>query len=219
MIVPSLINSHGRFFSHSEFRKRWLIGKISKEEIRKELTAQYRRFRELAAAPDYWNTHENVHVWPILFQLFTKVGKELSIGMMRSHVRVTVPYRGTATQYNLSHPIYCFKGQLISRFSSWARREGMAIPAGLIYLPGFPGGTTDIEDAIRRISWPKIPASLELVIHPATQVETDLFGNFTDSRIEEYHYFAQPDVADHLQRLGCRLVRFDSLLRASQDAE
>ena len=207
-IIPSLINSHGRFISacSSDFRKRFLIGKISKEEIRKELIAQYWRFRELAGTPDYWNTHENLHVWPTLFQLITKVGKELGIGRMRNNVRVTVPYRGTAKQYNLNHLIHYLKGQLISRFSNWARREGMAMPAGLIYLPDFPGGQTDIEDAIQRISWPKIPAPLELIIHPATQIETGLFGNLTECRIEEYHYFAQPDVADRLQRLGVRLV-------------
>jgi predicted glycoside hydrolase/deacetylase ChbG (UPF0249 family) len=219
LAVPSLVNAQGHFFSAGEFRKRWLQGHISQAEIRQELIAQYQRFRDLVGEPDYWNSHENVHVWPMRFQLFTRIGQELNIGQMRSHVRVTVPYLGTAYQYNCRHPLHYLKGQIISSLSACAKQKGMAMPAGLIYLQGFQDGKAAIATALQKVPWPKASAPIELTIHPATQVETELFGSLTESRVREYHYFSQTAVAEQLARLGVLLVGFESLLKEKPYAE
>ena len=39
--IPSLVSNDGIFFSYSEFRNRFRKNMIAKEDIRKELTAQY----------------------------------------------------------------------------------------------------------------------------------------------------------------------------------
>src|SRR5262245_27469863 len=66
-VLPSLVNSSGEFHNIEEFRSRWLLGRIRREEIRSELQAQHDRLVQLAGPPDFWNTHENVHVLPGLF--------------------------------------------------------------------------------------------------------------------------------------------------------
>jgi predicted glycoside hydrolase/deacetylase ChbG (UPF0249 family) len=214
-LVPSLVNNGGHFYSASEFRKRWRLGKISKAEIRQELIAQYSRFTELAGVPDYWNTHENVHDWPTLFQLFKTVGKELAIGMMRNNFRVAVPYQKTMASHNIAHLNNYLTNQMHFLQSSKARLEGMAMPAGMLYFPDFPGGQTALEDAIKQFHGQNISAPLELMIHPATQVEPALFGNLMENRVKEYQYFAHPDVSKRLQQLGCSLKGFSSLSKAS----
>ncbi len=209
--VPSLVNKHGYFYSAKEFRKRWLLGKIIRGDIRKELLAQHQRFLELAGVPAYWSVHENVHIWPTLFQFFTRVANELHISTMRNNARIMLPNAHTAFENKLGRPLNFLKNKIIAHFSSWARREGMSMSAGLINLDGYPLGNVSIEEAVRQLGYPKREQPFELIIHPATYLEPGLFGNLLDSRITEYRYFAQPEVLERLGGLGIELVGFKSL--------
>lgn len=61
LFIPTLVNEKGYFFSLTELKNKVLTGKINKEDIQKELNAQYFQFRETLGEPDYWCTHENIH--------------------------------------------------------------------------------------------------------------------------------------------------------------
>ena len=89
--VPTLVDGAGQFYG--SLRRRWLTRKLDRDEVRAELLAQYERFRSLAGAADFWNTHQDVHVFPGLFQLFVEFGKALKIPAMRCHERFTLPLR------------------------------------------------------------------------------------------------------------------------------
>ena len=68
--VRSLIHQDGTFLSYPEIRKKCKEGTYNFKEIAWEMKLQYKRYREICGEPDYWNTHENVHVYPKLYQLF-----------------------------------------------------------------------------------------------------------------------------------------------------
>jgi chitin disaccharide deacetylase len=207
--VPSMVNGDGRFAG--SLRRRWLARQCNLAEMRAELVAQYERFQALAGTPDFWNTHQNVHVYPGLFQFFVALGKELHIPAMRSHERITLPLRGSVFSYHLQHPAYWFKGQVIRLWSMKARASGMLMPDGRLYLPGYEAGQYTLTLLLERVTWHNLSAAVELVIHPAKELDVGLFGGLTESRLREYELFRDPCLAGKLEHAGVQLVGFDAL--------
>lgn len=208
--VPSLVDAHGRFLSAREIRHRWSRGQIRSAELRAELEAQHHRFLTVAGAPDYWNTHENTHLFPGLFSLFVRCGLACGIRAMRSHRRIMVPRRGSAGSYLLQHPVFLMKGLVISLYSRWAEHLQVWMPRGRIYTSGY-NQHTEIAEVLAN---PNLPASLEpieLVVHPATQAEPDLFGSLVSSRISEYQALRNTALRNILAGAGVRLCTFGTL--------
>lgn len=208
--VPDLLAPDGRFWPAPELRRRWLARQIAPAQIETELQAQYSRFVAVAGQPDFWNTHQNVHVLPGLFGLVVGVARRLGIPAMRSHRRITAPRHGSTLRYYLTHPLYWLKGQMIAHWVADAARQGMRMPAGVVSAPGFGPGKAAVEQIVARISWP-YHAPAELVIHPATQVMPELFGGLTESRLREYEVFRDPALAQRLAAVGVQTVGFEAL--------
>jgi YdjC-like protein len=209
--VPSLIDGDGQFAG--SLRRRWLARRVNRDEVRAELAAQYERFQALAGDADFWNTHQNIHVYPGLFQFFVALGRELKIPAMRSHERFTLPASGSVSGYHLRHPGYWLKGRVIRRWSNAARLAGTQMPEGRLYLPGYQAGNYALTALLERIDWSKVGSAIELVIHPAKELDARLFGGLTESRLREYRLFHDPRLAGRLEHAGIRLVGFESLHR------
>jgi chitin disaccharide deacetylase len=207
--VPTLVDSRGQFAG--SLRRRWLARQISRTEMRAELIAQYERFQALCGAADFWNTHQNVHVLPGLFQFFVALGKELKIPAMRSHERITLPAHGSAGGYHVRHPAYWLKGHVIRLWSRDARASGTRMPDGRLYLPGYQAGNYTLSVLLGRIDWRRIRSAIELVIHPATKLDAELFGSLTESRLREYELFRNARLPGRLESAGFRLVGFEAL--------
>lgn len=181
----TLVDNRGQFHSARELRRRWRCGLISAGELRAELEAQYRRFVELAGQPDYWNTHENVHVFPGLFTVFVRTAARCGLAAMRSHRRVPVLRQGSMAAHRLRHPLFHVKGAVIACYSRWAERRGMWMPRGLIYPFGYDKAT----EIVPVLTNPQLHAwdlTVEFVVHPSTQAHPELFGALVDSRQAEF---------------------------------
>ena len=126
--VPSLVQANDTFHPALQLRRRWNQRRINIAELKAELRAQYTRFCEVTGPPDFWNTHENFHVWPGLFNVCVALGHDLRIPAMRSHRRFTVPRFQTATAYHWHHPLYWVKGTVISRWAKRVAAHGMLMP-------------------------------------------------------------------------------------------
>ena len=210
--VSSLIDRDGNFFSLQDFRRRWIRGRIRLGEVRDELLAQYQRFCDLVGGPDFWNTHQHVHVWGALFKTFVALGLELNIPAMRCHRRILVPSDAAVKGYNIRHPLFFLKSAIISAWSSRAERLGMLMPRGMIHMPGYAASKGASQQSAGSIYWPLSSGILELIIHPAIRVEEDLFGDLKESRVQEYKLFADRAVVDHLSNAGIELVGFEALM-------
>lgn len=210
--IPSLVDSDGNFFPLTVFKKKFLCGRIDFSDIKAELTAQYRNFCNVARTPDFWNTHQNIHLYPILFHFFVAVGNELGIPMMRCHRRVTIPKEMSIQQYNFTHPVFWVKGLLLQYWANQAERQGTLMPFGVIEMPGGEVGKGAFEKHIMRISWRRINRPVELIIHPALSVERDLFGPLTESRIKEFNVFSDINLVSKLNENQIELVNFSSLV-------
>ena len=207
--IATLVDGSGQF--RRTLRRRWLTGGVRLSEVRAELQAQFERFCNLGIKPEFWNTHQDVHLSPGLFQAFVRFGNELGIRAMRSHRRFTTPFGTTERRYHLRHPSYWTKGLVIAQWSRQAMGEGMRMPDGRLYIPGYVLATRSLPEVLGRIQWSRVQSAIELAIHPATRIEPELFGSLTQSRVREYKLFSQPELKDTFERCGVRAVGFEVL--------
>ena len=209
--VPSLIGINGEFHPKSQFKSRWLSKKIEVDEINAELSAQFNRFFEVAGMPDFWCTHQDIHIFPGLFKTCVDIGVKLGIPAMRSHRRIVVSRNYTPTIYNISHPVFWLKSKMVAHWSVWAEALGMLMPDGQLQLRGYDMSLSGIEHALRRIQWNSDRKIVELTVHPATTIDEKLFSSLKMSRLYEYKIFSDPALKEFLISIGIQTVGYDSL--------
>jgi|GEM_PF-576151 len=216
--VETLVNLSGEFLSKAEFRRRWLLGRIDRTELKSELAAQYARIVELVGAPEFWNTHQNIHLLPGLFQFCVDVGRSLAVPAMRCHRRITTQY-GATSRYHGPRPVRWLKGELLSRWCRSAERAGVLMPDGRVYAPGGNGVLiAALEEILEGISWSRIRFGVEVVVHPARSIK-GLSGSLTDSRVREYEILQDSSLVDRLMRRGVSLTGFSALCSSNSRRE
>lgn len=208
--VPHLVDASGCFRSLEQLKWRFLSGGVPADEIKRELLAQYRAFQAVVGQPAFWNTHENINVWPVVFEIFLATALDLGIQGMRCHRRI-VPQSVSASRAR--RPLFVLKGKIIQRWSVSAQRRGAYMPDGLLYAPGY-----DIREDLPGIScvlnWSAVRHAVELVVHPATAVRPEIFGNLQKSRVRDYHVFRDPGLKRRVAEHGIRIVNFGALQHA-----
>jgi predicted glycoside hydrolase/deacetylase ChbG (UPF0249 family) len=209
--LPSLVGLDGHFRSALELRRRWVRGQIQVAEVRAELQAQYQRFYTVVGQPDFWNTHQNFHVWPRLFDVCIGVAQELCIPAMRCHRRFTVPRTTSLFVYHLRHPVPWVKSKIISRWARQAQRRGMYMPDGMAHTPGYVPNQTTLVEIMQRLPWQSIERAIELLIHPSTTSQEELFHGYGDRRVHEYRMFTDPHLFERLTQAGVEPVGFQAL--------
>ena len=219
--VPSLVEPDGSFHPYSVFRALYRKGKISSDEIREELAAQGREFvRITGSQPDYWNTHENVHVDFEIYFLFAEIAADGSqngagkpIMAMRSHQRIYVEPKGTDSplsfKWRLIEPI---KANMLNRWQGKLRKQGFAAPDGrLVYLNR--KDQNDIPHVLTHIRWKKDNAVAEMVFHPATAIDSEFFGEMCDNRLTEYRTVTSKENVEAIKKSGIQQVNFSHFLK------
>lgn len=206
--IPSLVTQDGYFYSGPEFRARYRRGLIRDEDIQRELTAQYEQFAALLGTPDYWNTHQDIHVDFRIHVLFDNTAVRLGMMKMRSHQRVYVPGNGAGNGrtlvWRITEPV---KSRLLDTWQREARRKGIISPEGLV-TPLSKVDRMYPEYLFRYIQWGKKQIA-EYVIHPATACDSPYFGQLTEKRIQEYQLFTSAATGAVLRDCGIELVSYD----------
>lgn len=209
--VPTLVNAKGRFHNFTEFRKRLKTGKISFNQVRRELEIQYYRLKDIIGEVEFWNTHQNVHLWPGLFQLCVNLSKSLGIQKMRSNNRVTVI--DNYKIYNLRHINYWIKGMILKFWSNISKKKGVLMPDGLVAMPGSGKGKLKLEEYLERFPIPKGNNVIEATLHPADKSKHPLFGNLSQSRYQEFLIYKDPGLNRRLYDLGFECISYKDLIR------
>lgn len=205
--VPSLVDEKGYFLSYKEIRKKCKAKTYSHEEVKMEMRAQYEQYVSICGEPDYWNTHENVHVHPWLYTLFCDVSDEFGIKKMRTHRRIYIPASSgendKAFIWLLMEPI---KQRMLTNWRERCARKGITAPSGLLVRMN-ENDKLDLAYSFSNIRWGKNEIA-EMAIHPALDANCDYFGEITDARVEEFEKFSDPDVCRIANENGIELVNF-----------
>lgn len=208
--VRSLVDENGVFLSYGEIRNRQKQKKYLAEEVLLEMTAQYNRYVEICGEPDYWNTHENVHVYPGAYQLFRDKSLELGIKKMRSHQRIFIPSSNGVTdkswKWKLTNPI---KQVMLNTWQRGSRKLGVSSPDGLLVRMN-EEDKLHLEYLFKNIHWGNNCVA-EIAIHPAMDGESPYFGEITDLRVKEYECFSRREVIDIAVSAGVDMVGFEAV--------
>jgi predicted glycoside hydrolase/deacetylase ChbG (UPF0249 family) len=214
--IPSLVDSHGRFFPLSGFLGRLWRGMIPQAEIEIELEAQLARFEELTGIqPTLVSSHQHV-------QLFSPVGSAL-IKVLRKQSRSTY-VRQVREPWQLLAKI---PGARMKRsfLNLLGRRHGRQL-----MVAGFPSAqwlvgitnpscVTDPQYLARWLHY--VPGTrIELVCHPGysdvTLIGRDCvgFGPELERRVHELHLLQRPAFREECSRGSWVLVAPSGLVRA-----
>ena len=206
--VRSLIDEDGTFLSYGEIRNRQKQKRYIAEEVSLEMEAQYKRYVEICGEPDYWNTHENVHVYPGAYQLFRDKSLELGITKMRSHQRIFVPAANGITDKSLKWKITNpAKQAMLNIWQNESRKLGVSSPDGLLVRMN-EIDKLHLEYMFNNIQW-KNCCVAEIAIHPAMDGESPYFGEITTLRVKEYECFSRPEVISIAASAGVDIAGFE----------
>ncbi len=206
--VPSLVNSKGEFLSYNEIRSACKDGKYDHNQIRAEMIAQYKRYVEFCGEPDYWNTHENVHVYPDLYPVFRNLSLKLGIKKMRSHRRIYVPASCGKTdksiKWQVTNPI---KQIMLTLWQNGSKKLGITFPDGLLVRMN-ENDKLNLEYLFGNIKWKNNDVA-EIAIHPSVSANGEYFGAITEDRVKEYKMFSDAAVVKLAADKGIELSNFD----------
>lgn len=67
--VASLVDRQGQFHRRPMAEKRAVTGCFKAAEVERELVAQFRRFEALGLTPTHIDSHQHIHVFPVVFDI------------------------------------------------------------------------------------------------------------------------------------------------------
>lgn len=206
--VRDLVDNDGVFLSYENIRRECKKKTYNFSQIKTEMEAQYKRYVEICGEPDYWNTHQNVHVYPDLYVLFRDVSLGLGIKKMRSHQRIFVPASNgksdKSLKWTLTNPVKCL---MLDIWQKKSAKLGMSSPDGLLVRMN-EADKLDLPYLLSNIKWNKKNIA-EIAIHPATSGECEFFGEIKELRVKEYNIFSNPDVLDIASKCGIQISNFN----------
>lgn len=206
--VRTLVDDEGRFLSYNEIRLASKNKTYNFDQIRAEMKAQYKRFVEICGEPDYWNTHQNIHVHPDLYPFFRDVTLESGIKKMRSHQRIFVPSStgksDKSIKWTLTNPIKC---RMLDSWQNKSRQMGMDSPDGILVRMN-DNDKLKLPYLFENIKW-KNNNVAELVIHPSVTPDCEYFGGITEARVKEYKVFSNSDIKIILSENKIEITNFD----------
>lgn len=200
--VKSLTDQNGLFYPRKIFKERYLKGQIKKSEIIAELYAQYNRFKQMYGQPDYWNTHEHIHLGFGIFKQICSLTDALKIKKFRCNKKI---YAGKLSRRTRS-VAWIAKSKLKNKAIAFLYRDKKNIPDGIItYYSDID--YLDINRVFSDINWGKNSLA-ELIIHPAAEADSKYLKDFAAQRVEEYRFYKNAELTKAAKKFGIELVNF-----------
>jgi predicted glycoside hydrolase/deacetylase ChbG (UPF0249 family) len=212
--VPTLVTGDGRFPpSWRPFIVACLRGRVSLDEIERELTAQIERLLDAGVALTHLDAHKHVHAYPPVFAIVARLAVRFGIAAVR------VPYeRSSASTFLGRHSgspeTTRQQAWMNAMLWPWARRNYRVAARLGLRVPNFIGRIdTGILDraAMRRLLRGVGAGVTELMVHPGyvdaalRQLPTRLVG----SRLQEVALLSSMETRALLTDAQIRLVRHD----------
>jgi hopanoid biosynthesis associated protein HpnK len=211
--VPTLVQDDGRFrTSWKPFIVACLCGRVSLDEVERELAAQIDRVRSEGIQPTHLDAHKHVHAFPPVFAIVLRLADRIGINVVR------VPYERWSPVWGDEWQRYVARRQSLMNAAmwAWARRDCRAAAAIGVRTPQFIGRShTGVMNAdALAASLRRLHAGVtELMVHPGYVDEAlrQMPTRLLSSRAAEVELLCAPATADVLLDEHIRLVRHDLL--------
>lgn len=206
--VSTLVDGDGKFLSYNRIREACKNKTYDFAQVKTEMAAQYKRYVEICGEPDYWNTHQNVHVYPDVYSLFRDVSLEFGIKRMRSHQRIFVPSStgksDKSLKWTITNPVKCI---MLDKWQRESEKMGISAPNGILVRMN-EEDKLDLNYLFDNIKW-KDNSNAELIIHPSVTPNCEFFGGITDGRVKEYEVFSNQSVKLIADKSGIEIINFE----------
>jgi predicted glycoside hydrolase/deacetylase ChbG (UPF0249 family) len=209
--VPTLVEDDGRFrASWKPFIVACLRGRVSFEEVERELTAQIERVRSEGIPLTHLDAHKHVHAFPPVFAIVARLADRFRIPVVR------VPYERWSPVWSDTTERRTARRQALLNAATlpWARRDHRTAVMYGLRAPQFVGrihtgvlSADSFEGLVRGLR----PVVTELMVHPG-YVDDTLLQTHTrllSSREQEVQLLCAPDTLHLLIKEQIRLIRHD----------
>jgi hopanoid biosynthesis associated protein HpnK len=197
--VPGLVNPNGEFSNNpagSGFR--YFFQRSLREPLRREVHAQFQRFRATRLPLDHVNGHLHLHLHPTVFRILMADASQLGI----KRLRLTFdPFR---LNLRVASGRLAYRALHVAIFHPLSARARPALARRGIRHTGAVFGLLQnarVDEAYVTRLLPQLPeGDSELYSHPSL----DEFKNEFDALIS-------PGVKDQVKQLGIKLIRYQDL--------
>jgi predicted glycoside hydrolase/deacetylase ChbG (UPF0249 family) len=159
--IPTLVDSAGQPpASWRQLLRRWALGKVDPDDVRREATAQLSACRDAGLVIDHLDTHQHVHLLPSIGDVLVDLCVAEGVGAMR-RPDATTGLQGVGVR------------RLSGRFASRAAAAGVRVPAGFAGLDGAGHmGITGMAAGVEALGKAGV-SSAELGVHPGADPDPD----------------------------------------------
>jgi chitin disaccharide deacetylase len=197
--IPGLVNERGEFLNDPvKVGFQYFFRRELREQLRKEIHAQFARFRQTGLVLDHVNGHLHLHLHPTVFSILMQDAKALGIERMRltrDPFWMDVPLARGQRVYRATHALIYFI--LSGRAQSAFRRNDIRHTRRVFGLLQ----NARVDEAYISKLLPILPAGdSELYSHPS-------LDNFK----HEFDALVSPRVKEQAKKLGIQLIRYQDL--------
>jgi hopanoid biosynthesis associated protein HpnK len=197
--IPGLVNERGEFLNDPvKVGFQYFFRRELREPLRREIHAQFARFRETGLVLDHVNGHLHLHLHPTVFGILMQDAKALGIERMRltrDPFWMDVPLARGKRVYRATHAMIYFI--LSGRAKSAFRRNNLRHTQRVFGLLQ----NDRVDEAYISKLLPVLPAGdSELYSHPS-------LDNFK----HEFDALVSPRVKEQTEKLGIQLIRYQDL--------
>ncbi len=163
--IPSLVGADGRFRpNHMAFVRDYFLGRIRRDDIRREFMAQAQKIVHAGLTPDHVDSHQHIHILPGVFSIALDVAASFGIHAVR------IPAVDVGEGGFFTGGVGAIVGRLglytlatIAR--QQARHRGFATPD---HFAGLVAGAAVTEDYLVQLAGalPQDEKTTEVMLHP-----------------------------------------------------
>jgi len=210
--VPSLVGPDGEFHGPA-FRRLAMRGVLDRDEMRRELHAQFAVLRDRGVRITHWDSHQGRHLYPGFFEAVLEVAREEGVLATRTHTyHLVFPPGWRALRvagYYVRHPAQVLTHAAAARRMRQERLAGMRMPDHRLILRAMG------PDAVYRPEcWSALletmPDGWNMVeCHPG-HVDEDLkrYSHLLASRERERDLFADPTWTRRAEEVGVAVTDY-----------
>jgi chitin disaccharide deacetylase len=199
--IPTLVDKRGRLpLSWRQFLPRAAAGRIDVEDVHRELAAQLQLLLDAGLTLDHLDTHQNLHLWPMVRRVVMDLGSLHGIRAIR------------ITRSSERGPVGSTVRQLATRLEQACRHAGWASPEASTGLDeaGHLSEPAMVQALFRLASTGA--RSAELATHPGAPGDPDRVRyRWSYQWEEELAALHSPGVRQAVDELGFRLGSFGDL--------
>lgn len=161
--IPTLVDKRGRFpLTYRTVVARGLARRIDPDDVRREFTAQLQRIRAAGVHVSHLDTHQHVHLWPVVARVVTELATQEGIPA----VRTPVSHRTLPVGFGVN--------ALAARLRRTLSTAGLATTddytgldeAGALDAARFQASLTELAATPKAADPPNHGGSVEINVHP-----------------------------------------------------